>query len=100
MHAEESPWPLRDSVWFNQAKETALTYYPFFSGRGEGGRHQVNILCGSQTATSVPGIFTKVQEIIRLFTVLDYMAVGREVSPVGMTVGVEDTAMAERASEA
>lgn len=49
---------------------------------------------------SVPGIFTKVQEIIRLFTVLDSMAVGREASPVGMTVGVEDTAMAERASEA
>lgn len=66
----------------------------------EGGRHPVNILCGSQTATSVSGIFTKVQEIIRLFTVLDYMAVGREVSAVGMTVGIEDTAMAERASEA
>lgn len=35
-------------------------------------------------------MFTKVQEIIRLFTVLDYMA-------VGMTVGVENTAMAEQA---
>lgn len=67
---------------------------------GKKKRHQVNILCGSQKATSVPGIFTKVQEIIRLFTALDYMAVGREVSPVGLTVGVEDTAMAERASEA
>lgn len=83
-------------MWFNQAKEIVLTYYPFFSEKKK--RHQVNILCGSQTATSVPGIFTKVQEIIRLFTVLDYTAVGREVSPVGMTVGVQDTAMAERAS--
>lgn len=43
-------------------------------------KHQVNILCGSQTATSNPGIFTKVQEIIRLFTVLGYMAVGRELT--------------------
>lgn len=43
-------------------------------------KHQVNILCGSQTATSDPGIFTKVQEIIRLFTVLGYMAVRRELT--------------------
>lgn len=62
---------------FNQSEEIALTYYLFFSKKK---RHQVNILCGSQTATSVPGIFTKVQEIIRLFTVSDYMAVGREVN--------------------
>lgn len=35
---------------------------------------------------------------MRLFTALGYMAVGREARPVGMTVGVEDTAVAERAS--
>lgn len=46
----------------------------------------VNILCGSQRAMSVPGIFTKVQEVIRLFTVTDYIRT-RGGLPSGDEVG-------------
>jgi hypothetical protein len=79
-------------VGFNQPAEIALTYYPFFSKKKK--PCHVNILCRSQTATSIPGIFTKVQEIIRLFMVLDSIGVGE--FPVWMRGGVDNMSTAEQ----
>lgn len=73
MLSEGGPCPLFNSVGFNQSTEIAnLSTHSLKKKK----THQVNILYRSQRAMSVPGIFTKVQEIIRLFTVSDCITVG------------------------
>ena len=75
MLSEGGPCPLFNSVGFNQSAEIAnLSTHPSWKKKKK--KHQVNILYRSQRAMSVPGIFTKVQEIIRLFTVSDCITVG------------------------
>lgn len=58
--------------------------------------HQVNILCRSQRATCVSGVFTEVQEIIRLFTVSD--CAGGGAVPGGAEAGGGGVAVARQVS--
>lgn len=61
--SEGSPVLPLDCVGFNQPAEIALTYLPILLQKNPT-HHQVHIVCGSQRVTSVPGMFTKAQEVI------------------------------------
>lgn len=95
--SEGSPCPLFGCVGFSQPAEIALTYLHSLLKNKTKQKTRVNILCRSQRAMSVRGVFTEVQEIIRLFTVSDCIRVGGvAVFLVGMRVGGGNMSTAEQ----